>query len=192
MLLTNKPAAMLDVSAKGTVPVLVMENGDVLDESWDIVLWATAKNDPRGWRGPHNGHLAAASALVMATDCSFKPWLDKYKYADRHAESSPDYYRQQAAGFLAGLESRLQRFPFLLGDTLSVGDIGVLPFVRQFAAVDTVWFQRSPYSQLQRWLNALVTSTLFTAVMLKYSPWAVGDAPVWFGGSENCERTAGA
>lgn len=192
MLLKAKPAALLDVSAKGTVPVLVLANGHVLDESWDIVLWATAKNDPCAWRGLDDGHVAAASALALEADFSFKPWLDKYKYADRHAENPPDYYRQQGEVFLQALETRLQRFAFLLGEVLSLGDIAVLPFVRQFAAVDEVWFRLSPYPQLQRWLNTLVTSALFTAVMCKYPPWAVGDVPVSFGGCDLHQRMSGA
>ncbi|MGI2177803.1 glutathione S-transferase N-terminal domain-containing protein [Shewanella frigidimarina] len=46
LVLRNKPAEMLTVSPKGTVPVLVTADNEVIDESLSIMLWAFSQTDP--------------------------------------------------------------------------------------------------------------------------------------------------
>lgn len=176
--LREKPASMLAASPKGSVPVLVLPDGRVIDESWDIMLWALGQHDPDGWLGKNNGHVASAIPLVMENDSSFKNNLDRYKYADRYPQHTPVYYREAAEAYLRQLENRLQLTHFLLGDTASIADATVFPFVRQFAAVDKQWFAQAPYPALQRWLEIFSGSEDFAAVMRTYPVWHPGDAAV--------------
>ncbi len=176
--LRDKPAAMLAASSKGSVPVLVLPDGQVIDESWDIMQWALNQYDPDNWLGDDGRHVEVAAALVNINDGSFKTALDRYKYADRHPEHPQSYYRAEAEPFLQQLETRLQSNAFLSGDRPSIADAAVFPFVRQFAAVDQKWFDQSPYPKLRNWNVTLIISALFTAVMLKHPVWRTGGKAV--------------
>ena len=172
IVLKNKPSEMLAVSAKGTVPVLVLPDGHVVDESRDIIYWALAQHDPDNWLLQHNAELSEDTIkLIDQNDGEFKGYLDRYKYADRYPDHSESYYRSQGESFLASLDRRLQTKPFLLGDQLSVADVAIMPFVRQFAHVDINWFRQTQYAELQRWLDEFLSSVLFNRVMEKYPPW---------------------
>jgi glutathione S-transferase len=164
-----------------TVPVLQLPDGRVIDESWDVLLWAVRENDPDGWLGEGESNLVLAEQWIEMNDFSFKTDLDHYKYHERHPEYTQLEYREEAEAFIQDLEDQLQETRFLLGDKLSIADIGVLPFIRQFAFVDKDWFDRAPYPNVQAWLAAFLTSDLFDSVMEKYPVWAAGDEPVLFG-----------
>lgn len=179
VVLRHKPAAMLAISPKATVPVLLLPDGRVLEESWDIVHWATAVNDPDAIRGDA-ALVSLANALVEKNDTDFKQHLDHYKYADRFPEFSAEHYRSQAEEFLAQLEQNLSQHQFLLTDSISLADIGIFPFVRQFAHVDIDWFRQSPYTRLIQWLDFFLDSEPFNSVMKKYPPWAEGQTPLLF------------
>ncbi|AMO55379.1 glutathione S-transferase [Endozoicomonas montiporae] len=162
--LRDKPSVMLAASPKGTVPVLVLPDGQVIDESLDIMRWALNRNDPDNW-------LQGDSQLIHQCDNQFKFWLDRYKYADRYPEQSAEYYRQQGETFLSLLESLLQTAKGLSCLHLSVTDYGIAPFVRQFAHVDKNWFYSSPYPNLIRWLDNILGSELFESIMEKRAVW---------------------
>lgn len=170
--LANKPQAMLDLSAKGTVPVLQLKDG-VIDESLQIMHWALVQSDPDGWLGSQI--LEQGQLLIQDNDHHFKLWLDKYKYWDRFPEQSQDFYRSRAEQFLVRLETLLSQHRFLLGQQLCVADIAIFPFVRQFAYVDKSWFDRAPYPNLQCWLEGLLISELFVQCMHKQPLWQEGD-----------------
>jgi glutathione S-transferase len=167
--LRNKPQAMLLISPKGTVPVLQLGNGKVLDESLDIMLWALQQNDPEHWLKAAS--LNDAQALIRGNDESFKYFLDRYKYADRYPAYSELYYRQQAELFLVDLEGLLTQRAYLCGEHFSLADAAILPFIRQFCAVDPAWFKDSPYPALRQWLNQFLASSLFKQVMTKHPCW---------------------
>lgn len=167
--LRNKPAAMLTASAKGSVPVLVLPDGQVIDESWDIMLWALQHRDPCGWLVAANDTCIQAARLVEINDGAFKRALDQYKYAD--AASSRTQYRTEGEVFLQQLETRLQAHVCLLGESFSIADAAILPFVRQFAGVDADWFEAASYPRLRAWLQDGVESAPFRAVMQKYPVW---------------------
>ena len=171
--LRNKPAAMLAASPKGSVPVLVLPDGKVLDESWDIMLWALQQHDPQSWLGKDGRHIQATLPLVSENDTTFKQNLDGYKYPERYPEQPQSAYRGAGETFLRQLEQRLNTKPYLLGDTFSLADAALLPFVRQFAAVDTVWFAAAPYPALRAWLQRFSTSELFELVMRRFPVWIV-------------------
>lgn len=172
VVLSQKPESMLSYSPKGTVPVLVLADATVIDESRDIILWALAVNDPDQWLLENNKEfLGVAETLIDENDSSFKQSLDNYKYNERCLEHPADYYRAKGQAFLEKLEARLSVSKYLMSDRLSVADIAIFPFVRQFAFVDKVWFFQTPYKNLQIWLDDILQSALFEKIMRKYPPW---------------------
>ncbi|HSD37455.1 MAG TPA: glutathione S-transferase [Rhodocyclaceae bacterium] len=182
--LRSKPAEMLAGSPKGTVPVLVLPDGMVLEESLDIMRWALAQSDPEGWLA-HGDH---AAELIAINDGPFKSLLDRYKYADRYPERSAAGWRDAAVTLhIAPLEARLQETRFLLGETATLADMALMPFVRQFAAVDAAWFDgdaagggNAPFPAVRSWLEGLTATALFAAVMHKLPPWKAGDPVTLF------------
>ncbi|WP_285420343.1 glutathione S-transferase [Pseudomonas sp. efr-133-TYG-5] len=161
--LKAKPAEMLAISPKGTVPVLDA-NGRVIDESLEIMHWALAQHDPQGWLLGGDPRIAE---LIEANDHVFKVQLNRYKYAERYPEQPMQVYRAEGALFLQRLDELLTQRDYLLADHLSLADVALLPFVRQFAHVDREWFAQTPYVRLQAWLQRLLESELFTAIMKK-------------------------
>ncbi len=181
VVLKDKPAELIACSAKATVPVLVLNEGEehqeVIDESMGIMLWALAQHDPDGWL---NIDRVQADKLIDANDAQFKPWLDRYKYPDRYTELQPDEPRERCEVFLTLLEDRLQKHKYLYGDRVSLVDIAIYSFVRQFAFVDMGWFSNSQYTKLNCWLQAFLDMPLFDAVMYKYPQWQNGDIETKF------------
>lgn len=182
IVLKKKPAQMLAISPKGTVPVLQLVEGDsakqqVIEESREILQWALQQNDPEGLL---SADLVIANELMQRNDNEFKHWLDRYKYADRHPELSQLEYRQQGEIFLQALEELLASSKYLLGDSISIADIGIMPFVRQFAHVDREVFFSLPYPNLQRWLTDWLEHPAFEQTMRKFQPWQEGDEVVIF------------
>lgn len=163
--LREKPAHLLQISPKGTVPVLQLPDGTVLEQSLDIMQWALAQNDPQGWL---NADSEAVNALITKNDGDFKKALDRYKYPDRYPEYTQAFYRGQGEQFLQRLETALAQHDYLLGDKPSMADVAIFPFIRQFAAVDAEWFASSPYLRLRAWLERWLESPLFAEVMQKF------------------------
>jgi len=188
IVLKNKPQEMLSLSSKGTVPVLQLNEDSepkavVIDESFDIMMWALGQSDPEHWLAVW-GH--DSQALVETNDQVFKTHLDHYKYADRFPEQGAEVYRQRGEVFLSELEACLithsgaERRGYLMGSSLSLADMAIFPFIRQFAQVDKVWFDQSPYPTLIDWLNELLETDIFSSIMVKLTPWQSGDRPVLF------------
>ncbi len=176
--LKNKPAHMLAISPKGTVPVLQLADGVVIEESRDIMEWALEQQDPQELMNPKTLHQG--NTLIEQNDQEFKHWLDRYKYADRHLEMTQTEYRQKGEAFLQILEALLTKNTYLLGDNVTIADIGIMPFVRQFAHVDRDIFYSLPYPKLQIWLKNWLAHPLFIQAMTKFQPWQDGDEPVIF------------
>lgn len=162
--LRDKPAQMLQLSPKGTVPVLVLQHGAVIEQSLDIMLWALQQNDPHGWL---EADLDKMLALIIDNDADFKQSLDCYKYPDGNPQFNQAHYRRQGEVFLQQLEVLLNQHVYLLKDAVSLADMAIFPFVRQFAAVDLTWFESSNYPKLQNWLNTSIHSEIFERVMKK-------------------------
>jgi glutathione S-transferase len=159
--LRDKPAHMLQVSPKATVPVLVLQDGTVIEQSLDIMHWALQQHAL--------GANASASAdiLILENDTAFKQALDAYKYPERYPSKTQIQHRAEGEVFLQKLENLLLENVYLFSATPSLADIAIFPFVRQFAAVDAAWLATAPYPKLQVWLNRLVESELFISVMEK-------------------------
>ena len=176
ILLRDKPAEMVALSPKATVPVLHLTDGTVLEESLEIMDWALSRNDAGSWLAPADGTAADMRDLIAVCDGPFKHHLDRYKYATRYEEGTdPVHHRTEAIAFLERLEDRLADQPFLFGDRVSLADIAIFPFVRQFANADRAWFDAQPLPRLREWLDGLVASPLFAAAMEKWPVWVPGD-----------------
>ena len=169
--LKNKPAAMLLRSPKGSVPVLQFTDGGVIDESLEIMRWALAIRDPDEWIVDDADWTTAVSALIGENDGPFKWCLDRYKYPGRFQLDVPTHaathYRDEAGTFLRTLNARLTKHGFLMGESLSLADAAIFPFVRQFAQVDQAWFYAAYHGPLSAWLDRMMQSPLFLLVMQK-------------------------
>ena len=174
VVLSRKPAALLHASPKGTVPVLVLADGAVLEQSLDIMLWALRRNDPQHWLPTSELELADALQLIGQCDGDFKAQLDRYKYPNRFA--LPDGLAHRALGgqFLEILNRRLTRDAHLMGERFGLADAAVAPFVRQFAHTDPTWFASQPWLAVQRWLTAFEASGIYASVMVKFATWTEG------------------
>ena len=191
IVLKSKPPEMLAASPKATVPVLVLPDGSVIEQSLDIMRWALEQHDPEGWLPTDSAGLQAQQTLIAANDGAFKRDLDRYKYPNRyaaeHAGENPalvqafaESHRGSAAVWLMALEALLSRHGWLCGPSASLADMAILPFVRQFAHTDAAWFAAQPWPHLVRWLAGWESGALFARVMEKYPPWQSGQACVEF------------
>lgn len=175
IVLRNKAPEFLETSPKGTVPVLVTD-GEVIEESLDIMLWALAQNDPDGWLNSKE----TALTLIAQSDGPFKTALDRYKYGSRFPGADASAERDTASVLLQQLNDRLSESPYLHGDSLGLADMAIVTFVRQFAFVDKDWFDAQDWPHLIRWLNAFLDSARFNSIMQKHPKWVSGDPVTLF------------
>lgn len=167
--LRDKPAHMLEISPKGTVPVLMLPNGRVIDESIDIMLWALSEHDPDQWLP--DMHRDDVFRLITQNDHDFKPLLDRYKYPNRYPDEPQNtlgiHARDQAIHIIDTLEQRISANGFLSGNRLTIADIAIFPFIRQFAHIDRIWFKNAPFSALKVWLEECLASQIFIEAFKK-------------------------
>ena len=173
IILRDKPAHMLEVSPKGTVPVFITEQDKIIDESLDLLRFALSKVDPSGWL---DCDRAQADKLIADNDGPFKHHLDRYKYASRYDDDAKrddvdTSHRREAEKFIQTYETRLENGPFLMGDKQTIADIAIFPFIRQFANTDKTWWDNAPYPKTQDWLTRHLESVLFKIIMTKYPLW---------------------
>ena len=175
IVMQNKPAELLALSPKGTVPVLVLgteAHAQVIDESLDIMLWALNISDPNNLLYAEDAKaLPEMLTIINENDQQFKPTLECYKRAKRFHEDNEEEYRLQCEPFIQALEQRLSQHLFLMGSTPSLLDFALLPFVRQFSRVNRQHFRDGSYTYLQNWLKHHLQSQLFSKAMLKYPLW---------------------
>ncbi|AZG73698.1 glutathione S-transferase [Shewanella livingstonensis] len=178
--LKHKPTEMLAISAKGTVPVFVTADNQVISESIDIMRYALTQHPvlETDYLTADEYRLLlywldkpATISLIHANDDDFKPWLDKYKYADRYPQHNQLWYRQHAEQFIQLLENTLQQHKYLCTDSPTLADFAIFPFIRQFANVEPIWFNSTPYPKVNVWLTTLINSPLFNQTMYKYPLW---------------------
>ncbi len=173
VLLRDKPKDMLDASPKGTVPVFILGDGTVIDESLNLMAYTLEHNDPMGWM---DGDDAEMEHLIHINDHKFKTHLDRYKYASRYKDDAKRGdvdlgHREQAETYIRSYEDRLQKGKYLLGSKQSLADIAIFPFMRQFANTDRTWWDSAPYPATHGWLERHINSDLFKAIMVKHPVW---------------------
>ena len=187
ILLRDKPAAFLAASNSGTVPVLELNDGHVIEESLDIMFWALQEaGDPAGWLSGWSLRKQKTQAFLDKLDGEFKVDLDRYKYASRYAAETQsalelaNAHRARGSAFLTGVNARLAKETFLNGVTPGLEDYAALPFVRQFRIADMTWFDQQEWPALHYWLQTFLNSATFADVMQKYKPWQTDDEPILF------------
>jgi glutathione S-transferase len=187
LVLSNKPEEMMAASPKGTVPVVVLANGKVIEESLDVMLWALNETDPHGLlESQGEFSLPQMLELINEFDNDFKTCLEQYKCAKRYKENNIEECRRACEQYIQRLETYLENSNcstggFLLGSKESLVDIALLPFIRQFARVERPWYLQSPYPNVKQWLNGYLQSPMFTKVMAKYPLWLDNYEVVLFG-----------
>ncbi|MGC6536146.1 MAG: glutathione S-transferase [Candidatus Puniceispirillaceae bacterium] len=180
ILLRDKPEPFIKASAKATVPVLVLADGSVIDQSLDIMFWALKQSDPQGWLHIWHDDRDAVQAHFDSLDNDFKHHLDRYKYATRYQGADAELHRMKGAEWLSGWDAKLAEQPALSGDNQGIVDFGTLPFIRQFRIADPKWFDAQDWPYLHRWLNDFLDSDRFAAIMEKYEPWKQTKADIAF------------
>ncbi|MCK4866157.1 MAG: glutathione S-transferase [Gammaproteobacteria bacterium] len=179
IVMSNIPDEMFAVSAKGTVPVLVFDDGYVIDESLDIMTWALKQSDPNKLLFEFEENTFAD--MIYRNDSEFVKALNKYKAASRYHDIDEVYCRQHCELFISDLEQRLMKYNFLMGATPSLVDYAILPFIRQFSRVDRKWYVQAPYPKLQKWLEKHYQNPIFSKVMKKHPQWLDNKEPIIFG-----------
>jgi glutathione S-transferase len=170
VVLKSKPAELVAASPKATVPVLVLPEGRVIEQSLDIMLWALAQHDPQQWLDDQPT-MHAMLSLIAVNDGPFKFHLDRMKYVNRYVDAMPEQHRTEAVTLLYALEQRLSSHAYLFGEQTKLADIAIFPFIRQFAHADAAAFAELPLPRLQAWLKHWESSALFAAVMTKHIAW---------------------
>ena len=178
VLLRDKPPSMLEYSPKGTVPVLILQNGNVIDESLDVIDWALNLNDPDDWQ--RSKDTKKTKELIKINDGEFKYHLDRYKYSKRYDNEDPEFHRKKCLKFIETINNELNNSKYIFDDNISYIDIVLLPFMRQFRIADMEWFDSLPYDNIKVWLLKFLDSSLLNIIMKKYDLWKEGDKSIVF------------
>ncbi len=173
VLLKDKPPSMLGYSSKGTVPVLVLQSGNVIDESLDVIDWALDINDPYNWKRSKDSKKT--KELIEINDGDFKFHLDRYKYSKRYENEDPNFHREKCLTFIKMINKELEKSIYIYDNEISYIDISLLPFIRQFRIADNEWFDELPYENVKSWLSKFLDSFLLNSIMEKYDLWKEGD-----------------
>jgi len=173
VLLRDKPPSMLEYSAKGTVPVLILQDNKVIDESLDVIDWALNLNDPDNWQ--RSKDTEKTKELIKINDGEFKYHLDRYKYSKRYDNEDPEFHRKRCLKFIESINNELNNSEYIFDDNISYADIVLLPFIRQYRIADIEWFDSLPYNNLKKWLSSFLDSYLLNSIMKKYDLWKEGD-----------------
>jgi glutathione S-transferase len=171
ILLKNRPDELYALSPKGTVPVLQLNDGTVIDESIDVMKWALAQSDPDCW---YTDKIVEQNSLIAQNDDEYKKRLDMYKYHERFPEGSYDEFQNAVGEILKVYELILSKSSYLCGDNVTLADMALFPFIRQGAHVDLAWFN-AQFSILSKWLKIFNESELFMSIMKKYTLWETGE-----------------
>ena len=168
VILRDKPPSMIELSPKGTVPVLFLSSGQVIDESLDVIDWALNLNDPDKWLRSNKSDKSLK--LIHKNDNEFKYHLDRYKYASRYEADSLEH-QEECKNILENLESKIEPSPWIFGKKVSLLDISILPFIRQCKIADPQWFFEQNFKKVIALLDFFEASDLFMHAMKKFELW---------------------
>ena len=179
--LKAKNIEFLKVSPKGTVPVLVLPNGKVLEESLDIINWSLEQNDPNNLKVDDEVTKKINDKYIQLFDKDFKFHLDRYKYSSRYNISNSEIHRNKARNILTEINSMLEGKDYIGGQCMSLLDISILPFVRQYRIADINWFDNHlGLRNINNWVNIFLNTEILASIMTKYKVWEKEDPPILF------------
>lgn len=162
--LKNKPEHMLAVSPKGTVPVLILGDNQIIDESLDIMMWAFSHQGIMDKYLPQDKKQISLS-LINSNDTSFKKNLDSYKYA--YDDSKRENAFKKCLDYVSELDLLLEKNEYLLDDCPLMVDYAIFPFIRQFINVDVLKFEDEGLKKINKWFNRILSSNEFEHIMMK-------------------------
>lgn len=179
--LKNKPKAMLELSPKGTVPVLLLNDGRVIDESIDIVNWCLEQNIHTFTDELTNEQKSITENEIKLFDEKFKYHLDRYKYATRYKDIDEVAHRDACIEILKSIENKINNSKWFFSNHINKIDICILPFIRQFRIANTSWFDlNTEIPKTQKWLGNFLESTLLSEIMANYDIWKKDSAVNFF------------
>ena len=179
--LNNKPTEMIAISPKASVPILLLADHRVIEESLDIMCWALSENDPDDLLHSHTKDaLSTMGTMITDFEARFIPALEAYCCAKRYHEDNLIQCRETCEIVLKMLEKQLSQHDFLFSEKESLLDIALFPFIRKFARVERQWYLQSPYPKLRNWLNNYLQSPIFTKVMSKHELWLENRKDIYF------------
>lgn len=180
--MNNKPQEMLSISPKGTVPVLHRKNEMVIEESIDVMIWALSLSDPNNLLYSHDKkQLPKMLSLIRSSDTDFVGALQKYRAASRYHDDNEIEYRDMCCDWLMVIEQSLSTHDYIMGETPSLVDYAILPFIRQFSRVDKKWYAQSPLPNLRAWLVNHYNNPLFSKAMAAHPKWEKDNDSIFFG-----------
>ena len=175
-----KNKEFLELSPKGTVPVLVLPDNKIIEESMDIIHWAISNNDPYNLKLKNLEIYNKDMDLISIFDNEFKYHLDRYKYNSRYKGINKEEHKYKARDLLVNLNNSLKEKQWLNGENISISDISILPFVRQYRIADIKWFdEKLELPNINRWLDKFLNSKIFNNVMKKYKIWETTDPKIF-------------
>ena len=179
VLLRDKPRELLEISSKGTVPVLLTSKGEVIDESVEIMKWSLRQKN--NFDIIHQGNEESGQEiknLINTNDNSFKYHLDRYKYSKRYIHTDREYHKNLARQILLDLNARLSSGNtnsndcWLVQSRETLADWAIWPFVRQYRIADPKSFDEDNQLEVLRlWLKYYSTHPKFELLMYKSKPW---------------------
>ena len=175
-----KNKEFLELSPKGTVPVLVLPDDKIIEESMDIIHWAISNNDPYNLKLKNLEIYNKDMELISIFDNEFKYHLDRYKYNSRYKGINKEEHKYKARDLLVNLNNSLKEKQWLNGENISISDISILPFIRQYRIADIKWFdEKLELPNINRWLDKFLNSKIFNNVMKKYKIWETTDQKIF-------------
>ena len=173
ILLKDRPQSLYDISSKGTVPVLKINDNHIIDESLQIMIWAISQSK-LNWIAisPEDQYK-----LININDIDFKFWLNRYKYSVRFPEESFEFYQNKCKQILSSHDQILHYNKYFFANDIQLADIAIFPLIRQCENIDSNSFKNT-FPNLNRWFNDIKSSDLFLSVMNKYDVWNQKDCGI--------------
>jgi glutathione S-transferase len=179
--LRNKPQSMLEISPKGTVPVLLLDDGSVIDESLEIIEWCIKKKKDIFKDTLNNDQELFAEDAIHLFDKKFKFHLDRYKYAKRYEDVDEISHRQSCVEILKNIEKEISNKKFFYTNHVNKIDICILPFIRQFRIANPEWFDNhNEFPKVQKLLNNFLHSSILEEIMVTHEEWKKDNSAIFF------------
>ena len=175
--LKNKPSELIKNSVSKTVPLLILNNGEVIEESLDIIIWSLKNSQKKNYIEKYfkKKDREIILEIIHENDHIFKYHLDRFKYASRFNPHEKEFHFKNAQKFLKKLNislSQSNKNRWLVGDQESIADWCIWPFVRQFKiACNSQKILDYFEEPLESWFNYFSKHENFKYVMYKYSIW---------------------